>query len=86
MEWLWKILVELVIGGLCGFVASKLLKVSGKKWWFYIIVGLIGGVVGGVIGNLIGIGSGWVGWVLGIILSIVGSCLIVWLYKKFIAK
>ena len=48
MEWLWKILVELVIGGLCGFVASKIMKVSGKKWWFYVIVGLIGGLVGGL--------------------------------------
>ena len=83
MEWLWKILVELVIGGLCGFVASKIMKVSGKKWWFYIIVGLIGGVVGGLLGSLIPVAGGWV---FGIILSIVGSCLVVWLYKKFIAK
>ena len=83
MEWLWKTLVELVIGGLCGFVASKIMKVSGKKWWFYVIVGLIGGVVGGVLGSLIPVADGWI---FGIILSIVGSCLVVWLYKKFIAK
>ena len=83
MEWLWKILVELVIGGLCGFAASKLLKVSGKKWWFYVIVGLIGGVVGGLLGSLIPVGGGWV---FGILFSILGSCLVVWLYKKFIAK
>ena len=83
MEWLWKTLVELVIGGLCGFVASKIMKVSGKKWWFYVIVGLIGGVVGGLLASLIPVAGGWV---FGIILSIVGSCLVVWLYKKFIAK
>ncbi len=83
MEWLWKTLVELVIGGLCGFAASKIMKVSGKKWWFYIIVGLIGGFVGGLLGSLIPVGGGWV---FGVILSIVGSCLVVWLYKKFIAK
>ena len=80
---IWKILVELVIGALCGFVASKIMKVSGKKWWFYIIVGLIGGLVGGLLGSLIGVGGGWV---FGIIFSIIGSCLVVWLYKKFIAK
>ena len=83
---IWQILVELVIGAICGFVASKIMKVSGKKWWFYIIVGLLGGLVGGLIGSLIGIGGGALGWILGIILSIVGSCLVVWLYKKFIAK
>ena len=80
---LWQILVEIVIGALCGFAASKLLKVNGKGILFYIIVGLIGGVIGGVLGSLIPVGKGWV---FGIILAIVGSCLVVWLYKKFIAK
>ena len=53
------------------------MKVNGKKWWFYVIVGLIGGVVGGVLGSLIPVGGGWI---FGIILSIVGACLVVWLY------
>jgi uncharacterized membrane protein YeaQ/YmgE (transglycosylase-associated protein family) len=83
MDWLWKILVELVIGGLCGFAAAKLMKVNGKEWWFYVIVGLLGGVVGGVLGSLIQVGGGWV---FGIILAIVGSCAVVWLYKKFFQK
>ena len=84
---IWQILVEIVIGALCCFAASKLLKVNGKGILFYIIVGLLGGVVGGVLGNLLdnllGIGGGWV---LGIILAIVGSCAVVWLYKKFFKK
>lgn len=80
---LWQILVEIVIGALCGFAASKLLKVNGKGLLFYIIVGVIGGAVGGVLGNLIKIGGGWV---FGIILAIVGSCMVVWLYKKLFRK
>lgn len=80
---LLKLLVEIVIGALCGFAASKLLKVNGKGLLFYIIVGVIGGFVGGLLGNLINIGGGWV---MGIILSIVGSCLVVWLYKKLFRK
>ncbi len=80
---LWQILVEIVIGALCGFAASKLLKVDGKGILFYIIVGVIGGAVGGLLGNLIKLGGGWV---MGIILSIVGSCLVVWLYKKLFKK
>ncbi len=83
MDWLWKLLVEIAVGGLCGFAASKLLKVNGKGILFYIIVGLLGGVVGGVLGNLIPVGGGWV---FGIILAIVGSCAVVWLYKKFFKK
>lgn len=80
---LWQILVEIVIGAICGFVASKLMKVNGKGLLFYIIVGVIGGAVGGLLGNLIKISDGWL---FGIILSIVGSCLVVWLYKKLFKK
>ena len=80
---LWQLLVEIVIGAVCGFIASKLLKMKGKGLLFYIIVGVIGGFVGGLIGNLIKVGGGWV---MGIILSIVGSCLVVWLYKKLFKK
>lgn len=80
---LWQILVEIVIGALCGFAASKIMKLKGMNWLFYIIVGVVGGAIGGLLGNLIKIGGGWV---MGIILSIAGSCLLVWLYKKFFVK
>ena len=83
MDWLWKLLVEIAVGALCGFAASKLLKVNGKGILFYVIVGLLGGVVGGVLGNLIPVCGGWL---FGIILAIVGSCAVVWLYKKFFKK
>jgi len=72
-----------VIGALCGFAASKIMKVNGKSLLFYIIVGVIGGAVGGLLGNLINLGGGWV---MGIIFSIIGSCLVVWLYKKLFKK
>lgn len=80
---LWQILVEIVIGALCGFAASKIMKVNDKGILFYIIVGVVGGVVGGILGNLIPLGGGWI---MGIIFSIVGSCLVVWLYKKLFKK
>ena len=47
-----------------------------------VILGLVGGAVGGYIGNLLGIGGGWV---TGIILSIAGACLVVWIVKKLFA-
>ena len=83
MEFVIKLLVEIAIGALCGFAASKLLKVNNKGILFYIIVGVIGGAIGGVLGNLIPVAGGWV---FGIILAIAGSGLVVWLYKKFIKK
>ena len=76
-----KLIVELVIGGLCGFAANKLMKGKTDSILKNVLLGLGGGFVGGLIGNLLGVGDGWV---TGIILSIVGACLIVWLYRKFL--
>ena len=76
-----KLIIELVIGGLCGFAANKLMKGNSSSILKNVILGIVGGVVGGFLGNLIGIGEGWI---TGILLSIGGACLIVWLYRKII--
>lgn len=46
-----------------------------------VLLGLAGGFVGGLIGNLLGVGDGWI---TGILLSIGGACLVVWLWRKFV--
>ena len=79
---MFKILSELIIGGLCGFAANKLMKGDASSILKNILLGVVGGIVGGFLGNLIGVGDGWVS---GILLSIGGACLVVWLYRK-IAK
>ena len=78
---IWKLLVELVIGGLCGFAANKLMNGDSGSILKNVLLGLVGGVVGGLIGNLIGVGGGWV---TGILLAIGGACLVVWLVRKFV--
>ena len=77
-----KIIIELVIGGLCGLAANKIMNGKSKGIIRNVILGLVGGAVGGYIGNLLGIGGGWV---TGIILSIAGACLVVWIVKKLFA-
>ncbi len=76
-----KLLVALVIGGVCGFAANKIMKGKSDNILLNVILGLVGGIVGGFLGSLIGIGGGWV---MSILLSIGGACLVVWLYRKFI--
>ncbi len=76
---LTKLIVELVIGGLCGCAANKIMKGPSNGIIKNVLLGLAGGVVGGFLGNLIGLGDGWI---TGIVLSIAGSCLIVWLFRK----
>ncbi len=76
-----KLIIELVIGGLCGCAANKLMKNDSSSILKNVILGVIGGIVGGFLGNLIGVGGGWV---TGILLSIAGACLVVWLSRKLL--
>ena len=75
-----KLLIEIVIGGLCGYAANTIMKGDNSSILKNVLLGVGGGFVGGLIGNLLGIGGGWV---TGILLSIGGGCLVVWLYRKF---
>ncbi len=76
-----KLLIELVIGGVSGFAANKIMKGQTDNVLKNVALGVVGGIVGGFLGNLIGLGDGWI---TGILLSIGGACLVVWLYRKFI--
>lgn len=77
---IWKLLVELVIGALCGFAANKIMGGDSGSILKNLLLGIVGGLVGGLIGNLLGVGGGWI---TGILLAIGGSCLVVWLVRKF---
>ena len=76
-----KLLIEIVIGGLCGYAANRIMKGNTGSILKNVLLGIVGGFVGGLIGNLLGIGGGWV---TGILLSIGGACLVVWLVRKFL--
>ncbi len=80
---LWQLLVEIVIGAVCGYVANMLMGGKKNSFLMNLLLGVVGGFVGGLIGNLLGIGGGWI---TGILLSIGGACLVVWLYRKFFQK
>ena len=75
-----KLIIEIVIGGICGYIANKIMKGKTDSILRNVLLGVGGGFVGGLIGNLLGLGGGWV---TGIILSIVGACIVVWIYRKF---
>ncbi len=75
------LLVELVVGGCCGFAANKIMKGDSGSILKNVLLGVAGGLVGGFLGNLINIHGGWI---TGILLSIGGACLVVWLVRKFV--
>jgi len=76
---MWNIIVTIIIGALSGWIAGKIMKSEGSLLR-NIIIGLFGGILGGFLGKLIGIGAN--GLIGGIIISVAGSCLLIWLVKK----
>ena len=76
---MWSFIVSLIIGGGSGWIAGQIMK-STHSTIINIILGLLGGVVGGFLGSLIGVGA--TNWIGSILISVVGACILIWVYRK----
>ena len=82
---MWGLIVSLIIGAVCGCIASFLMGSKKGGLLFYIIVGLLGGFVGSfVFGHLFKIGGGNTLWQ--IVEGVLGTCLLIFLYRVLIDK
>lgn len=77
------ILVSILIGAVCGWLASILMHSKGGLL-FYIIAGIIGGALGSFIGKIIGIGA--TGLLGQIIIGVIGTCILIWLCRLIFKK
>ena len=72
-------LVTLICGVLAGWLAGRLMNAEGS-WIRNLLLGLAGGVVGSFVLGFLGIrGHGIIG---GTIVSVVGACLLIWIFRK----
>lgn len=69
------LILEILVGALVGWVAGIIMKSKGG-FVRNAIMGIIGGFVAGLL---------LPGW-LGILGSVIGACLVIWVYEKFIKK
>lgn len=73
----------IIVGGLGGWIGSKIMKTDETMGLFAnIILGIIGGLIGGLLVGLLG-GSGVTGiniW--SIFVAALGSVVLIWLVKK----
>ncbi len=74
-----RILVYLLIGAFIGCIAGKLMGREKQGFLGNVLLGLVGSIVGGLIGNLFKLGGGWIS---GIILSVIGACLFMFIVDK----
>lgn len=74
------VLAWIILGLIAGFIASKIVNSSGQGLLLDIVLGIVGAVVGGYIFTTIG-ATGVTGFNLySIFVSIVGACVVLWLY------
>jgi uncharacterized membrane protein YeaQ/YmgE (transglycosylase-associated protein family) len=74
------VLAWIILGLIAGFIASKIVNSSGQGLLIDIVLGIVGAVVGGYLFTTIG-ATGITGFNLySIFVSIVGACVVLWLY------
>jgi uncharacterized membrane protein YeaQ/YmgE (transglycosylase-associated protein family) len=74
------VLAWIILGLIAGFIASKIVNSSGQGLLIDIVLGIVGAVVGGYLFAAIG-ATGITGFNLySIFVSIVGACVVLWLY------
>ena len=72
-------ILNLVCGAFAGWAAGKLMGSEGNMIR-NLVLGLVGGIVGSIALGIIGIhGSGLIG---GMIVSAVGACILIWVFRK----
>lgn len=74
------LVIAILIGALVGWLASIVMKTNAQMGSIAnILVGIVGAWLGGWLAGLLGIGGG--SMIVGILISIAGACLLIFLLK-----
>jgi uncharacterized membrane protein YeaQ/YmgE (transglycosylase-associated protein family) len=72
--------LTIIVGGIIGFVASRVMKTDEQMAIFAnIIIGIVGAFAGNLIGGMMGIGSGML---MGLIVAIAGAAGLIAVLKR----
>jgi uncharacterized membrane protein YeaQ/YmgE (transglycosylase-associated protein family) len=75
-----ELVYSIVIGGIAGWLAGKVMKGEGFGVLVNIVLGIVGGLVGGIIFSALGL---YADNIIGrIVVSFVGALVIVWLARQ----
>lgn len=77
---IFSFIIDLIFGGIAGYIAGRIMNSNGSTL-HNVILGVVGGFVGSLLFSLIGFhASNIIG---GMIVSVVGACICIWLARKF---
>jgi uncharacterized membrane protein YeaQ/YmgE (transglycosylase-associated protein family) len=76
----------IILGLIAGFLGSKIVNAEGQGFWLNIALGIIGALVGGFLFDFFG-ATGITGLnIWSIIVAIVGSVVVLWVYNALMAR
>ena len=81
MDSLRSVVWFLLVGGIAGFRAGKIMRGHGYGPIGDVILGIFGGIVGGFLFALLGLGA--YGLLGSLVMATVGSVVVIWLARKF---
>ncbi|MCP5181873.1 MAG: GlsB/YeaQ/YmgE family stress response membrane protein [Pseudomonadales bacterium] len=71
------LIATLLIGGIAGWLAGKIMRGGGFGILGNIAVGIVGSVAGGFVFGLLGLAAG--GWIGSLVMSTIGAVILLWL-------
>jgi uncharacterized membrane protein YeaQ/YmgE (transglycosylase-associated protein family) len=76
----------IVLGLIAGFIGSKIVNSQGQGLWLDIVLGIVGAIVGGFLFSVFG-ATGITGFnIWSLIVAIVGSVVVLWLYHTLVGR
>ena len=81
------IIAWIIIGGLAGWIASKIMKTDAQQGIILnIVVGVIGGLLGGWLLTLFGVDVEGGGWIFSFITCLIGACVLLFILKLIFGR
>ncbi len=81
---MWNFIVWIVVGGIAGFLASKVLTGKGMGLLWDIVVGILGGFLGGWLAGLVGIAAGNI--LIEIVVAFVGAAILMVVFRALTGR
>lgn len=67
----------IIIGGIAGWLASKIMGTDAQQGLILnVVVGIVGGLIGGFILRLLGVSTAGAGWILTLLTAVAGACIL----------
>ena len=73
------LILTVLVGALAGWLAGLIMKTSKGSFFTNMVLGLFGGFVGSIILGIFGVNTS--SYVIGLISSVIGACVLIWIFR-----